>query len=320
MTNRRQLIASFGALAALAAAKAWSQTSTDFGLPQLSSTPFRRIRVGDAEVVALQDGATRLPLHERYVTNAPFAQVKALLSSLQLSTDFVELPFTGFLIVLGERRILLDSGLGEFGSPSETTGRLVSSLRAAGFAPQDIDTVLISHFHADHISGLRDRAGLWTYPNAKILVPAPEYAYWMDDANLAAAPARKAAFDIARRVFADMPPAMLARFDPGQEVVPGIRSVAAYGHTPGHTTFELRSAGQTFNYIADMINVPALFTRHPEWSVASDMDADAARQVRLREIARIADARSLVGGFHFPFPAVGHLLREAAGYRFQPVA
>lgn len=317
MTNRRQLftsLAAMGAASLLPLQATWAQDAAPFGLPTLPKERFRRFKMGDVEIIALHDGVTRLPLHDKYVTNAPFAEVKALASSLGLSTDYVELPFTGFLVISGSRRILLDSGLGEIGTPRQTTGKLVESLRAAGFRPDDVDTVVITHFHADHISGLRNLAGEFTYPNANVWVASREYEFWMDDEKMRAAPALKIAFERAQRVFKGMPESMLRRYTPGGEVVAGVFSAPAYGHTPGHTLYEVRSAGQTFHYIGDMVNVPALFLRHPDWSVASDMDADAARAVRLQYLAKVVKSGGLIGGFHFPFPAIGRLRANETGF------
>jgi glyoxylase-like metal-dependent hydrolase (beta-lactamase superfamily II) len=138
---------------------------------------------------------------------------------------------------------------------------------------------------------------------------------------MAAAPeAMKGAFNNVRRVFAQMPADMLVRFEPGAEVVPGIRSVAAFGHTPGHTLFDLRAAGQEFVYVGDLTNVPALFARNPDWAVTFDMDAEAARKVRRETFQRIVGANAFVGGFHFPFPAMGRMAPAGGGYAFQPVA
>jgi glyoxylase-like metal-dependent hydrolase (beta-lactamase superfamily II) len=138
---------------------------------------------------------------------------------------------------------------------------------------------------------------------------------------MAAAPeGMKGAFNNVRRTFAQMPASMLQTFEAGVEVAPGIRSIAAYGHTPGHTLFQLQSAGQSFFYIADLTNVPALFARNPDWAVTFDMDAEAARKVRREVFKRIVDSKSMLGGFHFPFPAFGRMAPNGQGYAFQPIA
>jgi glyoxylase-like metal-dependent hydrolase (beta-lactamase superfamily II) len=117
-----------------------------------------------------------------------------------------------------------------------------------------------------------------------------------------------------------MPAEMLVKFEPGTEVAPGIRSVAAFGHTPGHTLFDLQSAGRNFIYVADLTNVPALFARNPDWAVTFDMDAEAARKVRRETFQRIVAGNAMVGGFHFPFPAMGRMAAAGAGYAFEPLS
>ena len=297
---------------------AWAQSAPDLGTPALPQPGFRRMKVGDAEVIALIDGIARRPLGEEFVKNAPLAEVKELLAAQNLPTSHIDIPFTPFVIVHGGRKILLDSGLGEFGGPN--AGKLVAHLMAAGIHPGEIDTVLISHFHGDHINGLRTKAGVLVFANAKILVPAAEHAFWMDDARMANAPAAmKGAFENVRRVFGSLGADKLQTFASGSEVAPGIQSIAAYGHTPGHTLFELQSAGQRFTYLADLTNVPALFARNPDWAVTFDMDAEAARKVRRATFERIVQHQSLAGGFHFPFPAMGRMAKAGDGYMFQAI-
>jgi glyoxylase-like metal-dependent hydrolase (beta-lactamase superfamily II) len=140
------------------------------------------MKLGAMEVIALHDGALRRPLGEEFVTNAPLEQVKALLASQGLPTDYVDIPFTPFVIVAGGRRILMDTGFADNGPPS--TGKLVANMAAAGLKPDDIDTIILSHYHGDHINGIRNKAGQLVFPKAKIMVPAPEHAFWMDDARM----------------------------------------------------------------------------------------------------------------------------------------
>ena len=322
MLKRRQFLGAGAGLCAYAAGSfvpVWAQSAPNLGTPTLPSPGFRRTKMGDVEIISVLDGIARRPLGEEFVKNAPLAEVKALLTSQGLPTDYIDVPFTPFVVIAGGRKVLIDTGLGEFGGPN--AGKLLENLRAAGVPASDIDTVLISHFHGDHINGLRNKAGELAFAKAKVMVPAAEYAFWMDDAKMAAAPAgQKGAFENARRTFSAMGPDMLVQFAAGAEVVPGIRSVAAYGHTPGHTLFEVTSAGQSFFYLADLTNVPSLFARNPDWAVTFDMDAEAARKVRRAVFQRITASNAMLGGYHFPFPAFGRMEASGNGYAFLPAA
>jgi glyoxylase-like metal-dependent hydrolase (beta-lactamase superfamily II) len=253
------------------------------------------------------------------VRNAPLADVQALLKSQNLPTEYIDIPFTAFLIVAGGRRTLIDTGFADNGAP--TTGRLMANLNAAGFKADDIDTVILSHYHGDHINGVRNKAGQLVFPKAKIMVPAVEHAFWMDDARMAAAPdAMRGAFQNVRKVFAGLSADQLVQFQAGQEVVSGITSVAAYGHTPGHTLFVAQSKGEKFAYVADITNVPQLFARNPDWAVQFDMNAEQARDVRRKTFEMLVKDKMMAGGFHFPFPAFGRIETMGNGFEFKPVA
>lgn len=320
MLNRRSLLHAGLGATLFPGSVAWAQGGPNLGLPPLPAPGFRRMKLGDLEVIALSDGVSRRSLDAGFVSNAPLAEVQALLASQGLPTDLIDVPYTAFLLILGGRRVLLDAGLGQYGGPG--AGKLQINLQAAGLLADDVDAVVISHFHGDHINGLRDKSGQLLFPKAKVLVPEAEYAFWMDDGNAAATTDERARDQFAnvRRVFGRMPETMLQRFASGAEPLPGLRSRPAYGHTPGHTLVEVGQGAQRFVYLADLTNVPALFARRPDWAVRFDMDPAAARQSRRRVFAELVERPATVGGFHFPFPAFGRIEAAGEGYAFKPAA
>jgi len=296
----------------------WAQPAANLGAPTLPAPGFKKLKVGSMEVIALNDGIARRPLAAEFVKNAPLDEVKALLASQKLPTDYIDIPFTPFLIVDGNQRYLMDTGFADNGSAS--TGKLIANMAAAGYKPEDINHVVISHFHGDHINGIRYKNGSLVYPNAKIHVPSAEYAFWMDKERMEKAPAGlKAAFANAQRIFGDLPADRLVKFESGSQVAPGITSVAAFGHTPGHTLFTVKSGDQSFVYVADLTNVPELFARNPDWAVTFDMDPEMARQTRRKIFDMIVKEKMMTGGFHFPFPAMGTMTPSGNGYQFTPI-
>lgn len=321
MLDRRAFLgAGIAGTAALTFSSVWSQQATpNFGPPTLPATGVKRMKLGAMEVIALNDGALRRPLGEEFVRNVPLEQVKSLLASQNLPTDYVDIPFTPFLVVTPAGSFLLDTGFADNGPP--TTGKLAAQLAAAGFKPEDVDHVVISHYHGDHINGLRKKDGSLAFPKAKVHVPAPEHAFWFDDAKMnAAPPAAKGAFENARKVIGSLPADILVKYEPGQELAPGIRAEAAFGHTPGMSMVSVQSEGQKFMYVADLTNVPSLFARSPDWAVQFDMDAELARQTRRRVFDMLVKDKVTAGGYHFPFPALGTIETAGSGYQFKPVA
>ena len=319
MDRRHFLGAGIAGATTLTFSSVFSQAAPNFGAPTLPAPGFKRMKLGAMEVIALNDGALRRPLGEEFVRNAPLEQVKAMLASQNLPTDYVDIPFTPYLIVSGNTKFLIDTGFADNGPP--TTGRLAGHLAAAGFKPEDIDHVIISHYHGDHINGLRKKDGSAMFPKAKLHVPAPEHAFWFDDAKMnAAPPAAKGAFENARKVIGSFSADQIVRFEPGAELAPGIRTEAAFGHTPGMSIIRVSSEGQNFVYCADVTNVPSLFARSPDWAVSFDMDAEMARQTRRRVFDLMVKDKTTVGGFHFPFPAIGTMEAAGNGYQFKPVA
>lgn len=276
-----------------------------------------RQKIGNFEVTALYDGTWFRKIDDKYVRNAGLAEVNKALADAFLPPDIVPTAFTALLVNTGSKLVLLDAGSG--GQLGPTSGYLVGALAAAGIKPAAIDVIAISHFHPDHINGIKDKEGRKIFPKAEVRVPAPEWAYWMDEANLSSATdAARPQFLNARRIFRDIA-GEVKRFEPGAEIEPGILSIAAFGHTPGHTAFAIHSGNQSMLVLSDTTNHPWLFARNPQWQGSFDVDGGLAVSTRLRLLDRAAADRMLVHGYHFPFPAMGHIARTATGYDLVPV-
>ena len=275
-----------------------------------------RYKVGSFELTALYDGIWYRPITDTFIRNAPFAEVETALADAYMPADKLATPFTTLVVNTGNKLVLIDTGTG--GQIAPSAGVLRDNLAAAGISPKAVDLIVISHFHPDHINGIKDKDNELVFPNAEIMVPAPEWAYWMDDANLNAAPADlKLTFRNQRRVFADIA-RHVTHFEPGAEVSPGIETMPAAGHTPGHTVFAIHSGDRSLLVLGDTAQHPAVFARHPDWQAAFDIDGNAAVATRKRLFDRAAADRMLVTGYHFPFPACGHLVKTASGYEHVP--
>src|SRR5262249_17904364 len=176
-----------------------------------------------------------------------------------LPPNMLPVSFTVLVVNTGSKLVMIDAGTG--GQVADTAGVLMANLAVAGVEPKAIDTIVISHFHPDHIDGLKTKDGDKVFPNAEVLVPEPAWDFWMDDPQMNAAPNRiKTYFRNARRIFGDMANDV-HRFKPGAEVAPGITSIPAFGHTPGHTAFSIASRNQSLLVMSDTVRNPYLFAR-----------------------------------------------------------
>jgi glyoxylase-like metal-dependent hydrolase (beta-lactamase superfamily II) len=277
-----------------------------------------RSALGAFQLTALYDGTWFVPIDDKFIRNAGGADVDAALARAFLPPRVLPVSFTALLVNTGAKLVLIDTG--SAGQLTETAGVLLDNLKVAGITPSDVDIILISHFHPDHINGIKTKDGAKVFPNAEIMVPEPEWAFWMDDANMARFPkgAVHRYFLNARRIFKDIA-GEVRRFTPGAEVAPGIVSAAAYGHTPGHTAFTVHSGNKSLLVMGDAVRNPYLFVRHPDWQPAFDMDGPQAAATRRAMLERAAADRLPVEAYHFPFPASGHIVRNGASFEFEPV-
>lgn len=310
MIDRRHLIGTAAAATALAATPGLAKAP----LSGKQSTGYYRFKHGDFEVTTINDGFFVRPL-DGFVKNATSEEVQKAIDDARLPGNGVFIPFTTVVINTGTKLVLIDCGNGDSGAP--TSGHWMNNFKAAGFDPKDVDTVIISHFHGDHINGLRLKDGTAVFPNAEIMVPAAEWAFWMDDARMNAAPeAGRGGFMGARRVFGPMAKDV-KQFEPGKEISSGINSIAAPGHTPGHNVFFVQSGDAKMMCLADTTNNPFLFARNPNWHAVFDMNGDQASETRKKLLDIASSEEAQVHLYHAPFPATGFIEKDGDGYDFR---
>jgi glyoxylase-like metal-dependent hydrolase (beta-lactamase superfamily II) len=274
--------------------------------------PFVTYKIGSAEVTAIYDGIWEKPHDPAFIANASIDDVKGAMVKAGLPADFVSIPFTVAVVKNGGKMILCDSGTG--GQVQPTAGKMMANMKTAGIDPARIDTILISHFHPDHIFGLMEKeTNKPVFPNAEIVVSDVEYKFWTDPAVIdRLAEARKG---LARRIQAVFPAWKNIRQVTGEpEVAPGIRFVAAPGHTPGHRAFHLSSGTSQLMISNDTAYVPALVVANPGWHGQYDQDAATAEATRRKILDRVIADKVLISGYHFPFPGAGMISRDGAGY------
>jgi glyoxylase-like metal-dependent hydrolase (beta-lactamase superfamily II) len=276
-----------------------------------------RYKLGAYQLTALYDGIWYLPIDDKFIRNAGGETVNTALAAAFLPPRILPISFTALLVNTGAKLVLIDTGTA--GQVADTAGVMLDNLKVAGLAPADIDTIVISHFHPDHIDGIKTKDGAKVFANAEILVPEPEWSFWMDDGNMSRATGAVHRYFLnARRIFKDIAKEV-RRFKPGAEVAPGIMSIPAFGHTPGHTAFSIHSGNQSLLAMSDTVRNPYLFVRHPDWQPIFDMDGPLAVKARRAMLDRAVADRMPVEAYHFPFPACGHIVKSGGGYELAPV-
>ncbi|KVD46934.1 MBL fold metallo-hydrolase [Burkholderia sp. ABCPW 11] len=264
---------------------------------------YHRALVGDFEVTALSDGTAQMSVM-KLLQGDPDRIAEALKRNY-LGVQ-VETSYNAFLINTGSRLVLIDSGAGKTLVPG--TGHLIASLHAAGYGPEQVDEVYITHMHPDHVGGLT-ADGRPTYPNAIVRVSQRDADYWLSDASIRAPSDRTRS--VAKTAVASFSPYLRAgnvkTFDGDRVLIPGIRALSAYGHTPGHTTYLVESRGETLLLWGDTVHVASVQFEDPSITITYDYNNVEAAQQRLKIFADAAHNGWLVGGAHLAFPGLGHL-------------
>jgi glyoxylase-like metal-dependent hydrolase (beta-lactamase superfamily II) len=319
--SRRSLLT--GTAAVTAAATAPSLSVHAAAPPVGKQAPgFYRYKVGEFEVTVVTDGANSGPLADAYVANAQKAEVNAALAADFMPPERVTGTYTPIVINTGSKLVAIDTGLGlgMYEQSKGAVGQYHSNLQASGIDRNAVDVVIISHFHGDHINGLVGPENKPAFPNAEVMVPATEWAFWRDESNTGRVPEiARATFANVKRVFGVLGDKVI-QYEGGKELVPGIASMATPGHTPGHMSHMVTSGSGRLLVQADVTaGAASLFVRNPNWQLVFDSDKMLAAETR-RKIYDMAAADKIpVHGFHFSFPSTGFIEKAGNGYRFVPV-
>jgi glyoxylase-like metal-dependent hydrolase (beta-lactamase superfamily II) len=314
-----------GALASAAAAAAFGLTKPlTIIAPALAETPLEptvghyKYNFGSIEITAIYDGIWRKPHDPTFIKNVSVEETKAALAKAGLATDFMPIPLTVIVLKIGDKLIMVDAGSG-VGQWQANATHLPANMLAAGIDHNNIGTVLVSHFHPDHVWGLMEKGtNAPTFPNAELIVNAVEYNFWTEEGRVEKLPeGRRAA---GRRIAETFPKWKNWRLvDAGTEVAPGVQILDAYGHTPGHSAFLVSSGKDQLMISNDTMYVPGILAPHPEWQGAYDQDGPLAITTRRRIIDRVIADRMQICGAHFPFPGAGTFVKDGGAYAYTPV-
>ena len=278
-----------------------AQTTT----PQLSKRQagYYRVKVGAAEVIALSDGSIILPALN-LLTNAQPGEVERLLTYAYRNPQ-VETSVNAYLIVSESNLVLVDTGGGDLLGP--TANKLSAGLAAAGYKPEQITDILITHSHGDHVGGLTDGTGM-VFPNATIRVESRELAFWTAPGNGAGAKVRPY-----------LEAGKVKTFDGNAQLLPGISAMATPGHTPGHSFYVLESQGEKIVFWGDLMHVAEVQFPNPSITIAFDSDSRSAAAQRRKAYLEAASIGYLVASTHVSFPGIGRLRPSGSGYQWFPI-
>jgi glyoxylase-like metal-dependent hydrolase (beta-lactamase superfamily II) len=317
MLHRRTLLRAGSAAVAVGAA-ALAPTA-----PALASAPqagkqaqpgFYRFKLGTIEITVVSDGTLAFPAETLWGDRAEDA--RGLLTSTFQPSSPVGLQINTILVNTGDKLVLIDAGCG-VDKFQNTTGRLLGHLASAGYAPGDIDMILFTHCHFDHLWGISDgKNASLLFPSAEFVASETEVAFWSDPELPGKVSAKQQPLVTQANLKLASPRLRLIKA--GAEVAPGVTTFDTAGHTPGHMSVHISSGREEMLLTGDVVVDTAISFLHPEWVFGFDLDVPLATKARIAFLDRAAADKTLVGSYHLPFPGFGHVVREGGGYRWLP--
>jgi glyoxylase-like metal-dependent hydrolase (beta-lactamase superfamily II) len=290
----------------------------------LNGNGFYRFKIGDFQATVISDGYGDFPVRPVFAMNVSEADLAPVLKA-NFMQPVIQVSNNILVVDTGRERLLVDTGFGEKIGPSfGSFPGLEANLRRAGITPESIDLVVISHGHLDHIGGLVTKSGVLAFPNAQFVFVDTEWNYWTgsryeSEINKSPMPDpfKKATIAAAE----NLPPiADLSRFvKQGGEITSGVHYVPAPGHSPSHASILFTSGKEQFTHMGDVAHNPVTSLQHPDWTPLFDYEPAQAIKSRKVILDPVATDRVMAMGYHFPFPAIGHVVRHGAAYRWEAV-
>lgn len=313
--QRRDLLKTTALATGLALASSAGSVFAKAPMAGGQAVSIHRMKLGNFEVTTILDGYLEI---DPRLLNATPEMVQRLMAAADLPYGPIRTPVNAFLVNTGEKLVLLDAGGAKFLGPG--AGRLLQGLAAAGVEPGQIDEVYITHMHGDHLHGTVTPEGVALFPNAVLRIAQQDVDYWLSPAVEAAAPEnQKGRFVAAKRAKAAYGD-RLKPFRQGEELTPGITSVAAVGHTPGHTCYMVTSGSARMLAIGDMIHVAPVQFTHPEVTISFDWQPPAASSIRQSVFEMAAKENIVIAAVHLPFPGLGTLRKDGNSFTYTPMS
>src|SRR5580704_9849159 len=307
----------------LTSTSALAEDARQAGAEPLNGNGFYRFKIGDFQATVISDGFGPIPVGPIFAMNVSEAELAPVLKANFMPT-VIQATNNILAVDTGRERILVDTGFGEkIGPPFGSFPGLEANLRRAGILSESIDLVVISHGHLDHIGGLVTKSGALAFPKAQFVFVDTEWNYWTGsryESEINSSPMpdqfKKGTITAAREnlpLVADR-----SRFvNQGGEITSGVHYVAAPGHSPSHAAILLTSGKEQFVYMGDIAHNPVTGLQHPDWTPVFDYEPAQAIKSRRAILDRVATDRVMVMGYHFPFPAIGHVVRHDTAYHWE---
>jgi glyoxylase-like metal-dependent hydrolase (beta-lactamase superfamily II) len=290
------------------------------GSTRLSNAKFYQFKLGDFQMTSISDGVLTVPA-KVFASNASPTQLSEVLQQ-GFQSETLTLNCNVLLVDTGTQKVLIDSGSGFLTDP--TAGKLIDNLKTLQIEPTDIDAIIITHAHADHVGGLLDSAGALAFPQARYFVSKTEYDFWTNpQVNLPDVQVdektKEQFISIAQKCLGAIKE-NVTQFEAGEEIIPGFSAIAAPGHTPGQVAIRIVSGNDSMVHTADVVHTHTINLWNPSWKPIFDASGDQAAKTRQEILSAIASERRLMYAYHFPFPGIGYLRsRSEGGFEWEPV-